>query len=256
MKNRIQQLFEIKKNNIVSIYFTAGFPKLNDTLEIIKNLNDAGVDMIEIGMPFSDPLADGPVIQQSNTVAIANGMNVPLLLEQLKHIRKITTIPLVLMGYLNPILQFGEERFIATLHEIGIDGIIIPDMPLDYYEKTVQPLTEKYHIATILLVAPTTSTERIIYIDSLSNGFIYLVSSNGITGSNKDIKAQQVYFDKIKAMNLKNPTLIGFGIHDKKTVADAFSNSQGAIIGSAFVKTIKTLGTGPETIQNFIKGLQ
>jgi tryptophan synthase alpha chain len=256
MKNRIQHLFESKKKNILSIYFTAGFPNLDDTLEIIKNLSDAGVDMIEIGMPFSDPLADGPTIQQSNTLAIANGMTIPVLLEQLKHVRKITNIPLVLMGYLNPILQFGEMKFIETLNTIGIDGVIIPDMPLDYYENHLKLAMEEKNIATILLIAPTTSNERIRKIDDIANGFIYMVSSNGITGSNKNMNLQQDYFNRVKTLKLKNPTVIGFGIHDKQSVNEAFENSNGAIIGSAFVKTIKTSGTSPGTIQHFIKALQ
>jgi len=251
--NRIDTRFQQKKNNLLSIYFTAGFPHLNDTLGIIKQLDEAGVDMIEIGFPFSDPLADGPVIQQSSGKAIANGITLKLLFEQLKDVRQHTQIPLILMGYMNPVLQFGEKEFFRKCKEIDIDGVILPDMPLVYFESKLKTMVEENNIANILLITPETGTERIHQIDNLSKGFVYMVSSNSITGGNKTMDVQTDYFNKIKDMNLKNPTLIGFGIKNKETYENACKYSNGAIIGTAFIEHLKQHGTKKESIQTFIK---
>ena len=254
--HRIDTRFQQKKNNLLSIYFTAGFPSLNDTLSIIKHLDEAGVDMIEIGFPFSDPLADGPVIQQSSGQAIENGMTLPVLFEQLKNIRQHTQLPLVLMGYMNPVLQYGEREFFTKCKEIGIDGVILPDMPLDYFEHKLKTMVEENNIANILLITPETSTERIHQIDNLSKGFVYMVSSNSITGGNKTMDLQTDYFNRIKGMNLKNPTIIGFGIKDKETYENACKYSNGAIIGTAFIQHLKQYGIAKESIQTFIKNIR
>lgn len=253
MSTRIQQLFSKKNRKILSIYFTAGYPTLNDTIEIIQNLADAGVDLIEIGFPFSDPLADGPVIQQSSQKAIKNGMTLKLLFEQLKNIRQQTNIPIILMGYLNPVLQFGVENFVEKCSEVGIDGVIIPDLPVDYYEAHLKNLFRKNGLSNILLITPETNNARVQMIDALSDGFIYMVSSNSITGSENNLAHQSDYFNRINQLNLTNPTLIGFGIHDKQTFESACENSSGAIIGSAFVKHLTTYGTSKESIFAFIK---
>jgi tryptophan synthase alpha chain len=255
MSTRIQQLFSKKKGKILSIYFTAGYPTLNDTTEIIQFLEETGVDLIEIGFPFSDPLADGPVIQQSSQKAIENGMTLKLLFDQLKNIRQQTNIPIILMGYLNPVLQFGIEKFIEKCAEVGIDGVIIPDLPVDYYEAFFKNLFRKNKLANILLITPETNDTRVQMIDTLSDGFIYMVSSNSITGSENNLAHQADYFNRINQLNLTNPTLIGFGIHDKQTFETACKNSSGAIIGSAFVKYLSNNGTSKESIYDFVKML-
>ncbi len=254
--NRIDTCFQQKKNNLLSIYFTAGFPDLEDTLSIIKHLAEAGVDMIEIGFPFSDPLADGPVIQQSSAQAIKNGMTLNKLFEQLKDVRQQTQIPLILMGYMNPVLQYGEKKFFVKCKEIGIDGVILPDLPLDYFERELQTIAEENNVANILLITPETRTERIHHIDNLSKGFVYMVSSNSITGGNKTMNAQTDYFNRIKNMNLKNPTIIGFGIKNNETYENACKYSNGAIIGTAFIQHNVQQGTSKESIQTFIKNIR
>lgn len=254
--NRIKTLFKTKQNDILSIYFTAGFPNINDTVNIIKKLDEAGVDLIEVGFPFSDPLADGPVIQQSSVKSIENGMTLNLLFEQLKDIRQFTQIPLVLMGYMNPVLQYGEEAFFKKCHEVGVDGVILPDMPLDYFKNKLMPFNKEYNIASIFLITPETSEKRIRYIDNLSKGFVYMVSSNSITGSNKSMDLQTNYFQRIKYMNLKNPILIGFGIRDQKTYKNACKYSNGAIIGTAFIQHISKYGIDKNSIQSFIKKIK
>ena len=257
MSNRIQQLFLRKKQDILSIYFTAGYPKLHDTLSIIKELDKAGVDMIEIGFPFSDPLADGPVIQQSSMQAINNGMNLKLLFTQLKDIRTITQMPIILMGYLNPVLQYGEEAFIEKCNEMGIDGIIIPDMPLSYYQEVWKEKCMANNLSNILLITPETKESRVRDIDQQSDAFIYMVSSNSITGSNKTITNQtDDYFKRINVMQLIHPTIIGFGIHDNNSFANACTYSSGAIIGSAFIKHITTAGISTTSIQQFINNIR
>lgn len=256
MKNRINQLFETKKENILSVYFTAGHPNLNDTVEIIQQLEKNGVDLIEIGMPFSDPTADGPTIQRSSETALKNGMSLKLLFEQLKDIRKTVKIPLILMGYINPVYQFGVENFCEKCAETGIDGLILPDLPLDEFEAFYQPVFEKYNLHNILLITPQTGETRIRQIDAASSGFIYMVSSSSTTGSGKKVEDfQREYFERIQSMNLKNPRLIGFGISDKATFENACKYASGAIIGSAFVKAVNENSDLESTIKNFVQAL-
>lgn len=251
--NRIQkQLQEDKK--ILSIYFTAGFPSLNDTVTIIENLEKSGVDMIEIGLPFSDPLADGPTIQESSTQALHNGMTTELLFEQLKNIRQTVQIPLLIMGYFNPILQYGVAKFCAKCKEIGIDGLIIPDLPVAIYDAEYKAIFEQYDLYNIFLITPQTSDEHIRYIDKVSQGFIYMVSSASVTGSQNSFgNTHQNYFKRVAEMNLKNPQIIGFGISNSETFSQAIQEAKGAIIGSAFVNHIKN--NGIESINSFVKSI-
>lgn len=235
--NKIDILFKEKKN-ILSIYFTAGFPKLEDTNMILAELEKAGVDMIEIGIPFSDPLADGPIIQHSSEVSLKNGMNLKLLFEQLQTAN--CRLPTLLMGYLNPVLQFGVENFCKRASEAGISGVILPDLPMDEYLNDYKSIFEKYNLKNIFLITPQTSEKRIGYIDEHSDGFIYMVSSSSTTGTNIAMDAgKEKYFSRIKNMNLKNPLMIGFGIQDKKNFAKACEYANGAIIGSAFIKQLQ-----------------
>lgn len=251
--NRINQLFQQKKNNILSIYFTAGHPTLDSTVEVIKTLEKSGVDMIEIGMPFSDPLADGPVIQGSSTKALKNGMSIKLLFEQLKQIRKEVNIPLLLMGYINPVYQFGIENFCKKCKEVGIDGVILPDLPLSEYQEQYQPYFEANNLRFIFLITPQTSPDRVRMIDSISNGFIYMVSSSSTTGAKGNIAEKQVeYFTRIKAMNLTNPLVIGFGISNRETFERACHYANGAIIGSAFVKMLDETKNTEHGIKDFV----
>lgn len=255
--NRINKLFAEKPNNILSVYFTAGYPQLNDTVEIIRQLVDHGVDMIEIGIPFSDPMADGPVIQNSSQVALANGMSQNLLFEQLKDIRKVTNIPLILMGYVNPVLQFGFDKFCKKAQEIGIDGLIIPDLPMTEYLQEFKATTEKYHLENILLITPETPDERIRLIDSHSNGFIYMVSSAATTGTqNSFAGSKEAYFERIKNMQLKNPTLIGFGISNKGTFESACKHASGAIVGSAFINSLTEEASIKKAVEMLIEKIK
>lgn len=251
--NRIKQFFEKKQKNILSIYFTAGYPKLNDTANIIRELEANGIDLIEVGIPFSDPMADGPTIQESGTIALNNGMTLKILFEQLKDIRKDVTIPLIMMGYLNPIMQYGFENFCRDCKEIGIDGAIIPDLPFDDYLNDFKPVADKYDIKVVMLITPETSDERIRLIDEHTDSFIYMVSSAATTGAQKSFDDnKQAYFRKINAMNLRNPRLIGFGISNKATLEAAQANSSGAIIGSKFI----TLLRDSKNIKEAVKGLK
>jgi tryptophan synthase alpha chain len=252
--NRInQKLQETKK--ILSIYFSAGYPNLNDTVQIIQDLEKSGVDMIEIGLPFSDPLADGPTIQASSTQALHNGMTTQVLFDQLKDIRKTVAIPLVIMGYFNPMLQYGIENFCQKCAEIGIDGLIIPDLPVDVYADEYKATFEKYGLKNIFLITPQTSDERIRFIDSVSDGFIYMVSSASVTGSQTGFgSVQEDYFKRIAAMNLKNPQVIGFGINNAETFNQATQFAKGAIIGSAFITHLTENGTGK--IEEFVKAIR
>ncbi len=246
-----------KKNNILNIYITAGFPKLNDTVEIVNELAKNNVDIIEIGMPFSDPLADGPTIQNSSKKAIENGITITKIFEQIKEIRKSTDIPILLMGYYNQLLQYGTEKFFNKAKEVGVNGFIIPDLPLDIYQKKLQTLVNNLGLNMIFLITPQTTNERIMAIDNTTSGFIYVVSSYSITGGSNEISKKQInYFERIKKMNLKNPTLIGFGIHNKKTFDTACKYTNGAIIGSAFIKEIGKSGDYQKTISNFIKNIR
>jgi len=252
--NRIEKLFTRKKKNILSIYFTAGYPGINDTLPIIRDLDNAGVDLIEIGMPFSDPVADGPVIQRSSEKALQNGMSLNLLFKQLEKVRSVTDIPLILMGYINPFFRFGIEDFIKKCSETGIDGTIIPDLPVEEYLGSYAALYEKNNIFNIFLISPQTPVERIKYLDTISKGFLYMVSTSSTTGMKKGFdNSQTAYFDKIRDFNLKTPGLIGFGISDKSTFEQACAYSEGAIIGSAFINALDEKGDLAENIKRFIR---
>ncbi|MEP1032051.1 tryptophan synthase subunit alpha [Ekhidna sp.] len=253
--NRIDQVFK-EKNDILNVYFTAGFPQLDDTLRIARSLEDAGVNMLEIGMPFSDPVADGLTIQESSQVALKNGMTLETLFDQLANLRKEVTIPVLLMGYLNPVIQFGIERFCERCAEVGVDGVIIPDLPLHEYLNSYAAKFKSCGLHNIFLISPNTSDERIRMIDETSGGFIYVVSSSSITGAKPGIQDGQIeYYTRIQAMELNTPQLIGFGISDSETFRAACTYSQGAIIGSAFIKQLKE-DAGERAIQEFIKKIK
>ena len=252
--NRIDKKLK-EEGKLLSIYFTAGFPNLNDTADIIIKLQESGVDMIEIGLPFSDPLADGPTIQDSSMSAINNGMNTDILFNQLKDIRDKVSIPLIIMGYFNPILQYGVEKFCKKCNEIGIDGLIIPDLPIDYYLENYKSIFEQNKLYNMFLIAPQTSDERIRKIDSISKGFIYMVSSSSITGSKNSFSSEQInYFERIEKMNLNTPRIIGFGVGNKETFNATVDYSKGAIIGSAFIKNLNE--NGIDSIDSFIKSIR
>ncbi|MFT4761613.1 MAG: tryptophan synthase alpha chain [Paraglaciecola sp.] len=250
---RLNNLFQTTPNQLLNIYFTAGYPSLNDTETIILQLEKAGADLIEIGVPFSDPLADGPTIQDSGTAALKNGMNLPLLFEQIENVRKQTQIPLIIMGYFNQVMQYGEDAFIQKCVEVGVDGVILPDLPLFEYEKFYQEKFEKAGLAISFLITPQTSPDRIQKVDELTTGFVYVVADSSITGSSKGLsEAQLAYFQRVKNAKLKNPTMIGFGISNNETFSSACQFANGAIIGSAF---IRALGKGEElekTISEFV----
>ena len=237
--NRITQLFDTKKHGILSVYFTAGYPRLNDTPAILGTLEDKGVDMVEIGIPFSDPMADGPVIQQASTLALRNGMTLRLLFGQLEGIRRRVHIPLILMGYLNPIMQFGFENFCRQCAGKGIDGVIIPDLPFADYMEECKPIAQQYGLKVIMLITPETSEERIRLIDAHTSGFIYMVSSAATTGAQQSFdQGKQAYFRRINNMQLRNPRLVGFGISNKATYDAAAAHSSGAIVGSHFIRLL------------------
>ncbi len=252
--NRINKKLQEDKK-ILSIYFTAGYPNIEDTVPIIKSLQNAGVDMLEIGLPFSDPLADGPTIQASSTKALKNGMTTEKLFDQLKDIRQEVHIPLILMGYFNPIMQYGVEAFCQKCQEIGIDGLIIPDLPVDVYHEQYQSIFEKYGLINVFLITPQTFEERIRFIDSVSSGFIYMVSSASTTGAKNTFgNEQEDYFNRIDNMNLKASQIVGFGISNAETFKQATQKAKGAIIGSAFIKYISS--NPIESIDQFIKKIR
>ena len=252
--NRIDQKFQ-EDHKLLSIYFSAGHPRLEDTVPILKNLQAAGVDMIEIGLPFSDPLADGPTIQKSSTKALRNGMTTDHLFSQLEHIRKEIHIPLVLMGYLNPMMQYGIEKFCKKCEAIGIDGLIIPDLPVDVYHDEFKTLFDQYGLYNMFLITPQTPEERIRYIDKVSNGFIYMVSSASVTGAKNTFgNTQMTYFERIANMKLNTPTVVGFGISNRETYETATAHSKGAIIGSAFIQFLEEKGVAQ--IETFIRSLR
>ena len=252
--NRIDLAFQ-GKQKLLSIYFSAGHPNLEDTITIIKALQSSGVDMIEIGLPFSDPLADGPTIQKSSTKALRNGMRTEKLFQQLENIRNEIDIPLILMGYFNPIMQFGVESFCQKSKSIGIDGLIIPDLPVEIYHENYKSLFDKYGLYNIFLITPQTPKDRIRYIDKVSNGFIYLVSSASVTGAKSKFgEAQVKYFNRIGKMKLKTPQLVGFGISNSTTYQAATKYSRGAIIGSAFINFLEKEGV--HKIANFISSIR
>ncbi|MBP5376783.1 MAG: tryptophan synthase subunit alpha [Bacteroidaceae bacterium] len=255
--NRINSLFKTKPSGILSIYFCAGHPTLNSTCDIIRSLQQHGIDMIEVGIPFSDPMADGPVIQDAATQALRNGMSLRTLFSQLEGIRKDVTIPLILMGYLNPILHFGFEDFCKECVRVGIDGMIIPDLPFNDYLKDYKPIADRYDLRIIMLITPETSDERIRLIDSHTDGFIYMVSSAATTGAQREFDAaKQAYFSRINAMNLHNPRMIGFGISNRQTLEAAQQNAAGAIIGSKFVSLLQQNPSPVDAIEQLFEALK
>lgn len=256
--NRINQLFQDSPKNLLSIYFCAGCPTLEGTADVIRTLERNGVHSIEIGIPFSDPMADGIVIQEAATRALRNGMSLRILFEQLRDIRSDVRIPLILMGYLNPIMKFGFETFCQKCVECGIDGVIIPDLPFKDYEETYKPIADRYDIRVIMLITPETSEARVREIDEHTDGFIYMVSSAATTGAQKDFDNQkQAYFKKIQDMHLRNPRMVGFGISNKQTFDAACANSSGAIIGSRFVTLLNEAeGDAEKAITQLKEGLK
>ena len=259
--SRIKQLFKVKSHNILNVYCTAGYPRLDSTLQVLKALRENGADMIELGMPYSDPLADGPVIQASGGVAIANGMTIKILFEQLKDLRHpasssgIGDIPVILMGYMNPVLQYGFEKFCADAAGCGVDGLILPDLPEYEYETQYGKIINKYGLDFIFLVTPETSEQRIRKLDELSMGFLYAVSSSSTTGKDKNMNDVKIYLQRLKKMQLKNPVLVGFGIKDKDTFQLACAHSNGAIIGTAYIKTLENADDINERTRSFLKNI-
>lgn len=259
VNNRLENLFAKKNKNILNVYCTAGYPQLNSTLEVIEALQQSGADIIELGIPYSDPIADGPVIQQSNMQALENGMTIHLLFEQLKNLRATVQTPLILMGYMNPVLQFGIEKFCEAAAEVGVNGIILPDLPMYEFETQYQQYFKKHDLKFIFLVTPETGEERIKQIDKLSSGFVYAVSSSSTTGSSQNtanVKDQEAYFKKLQQMNLTNPVLVGFGIKDKDSFDAACKYTNGAIIGSAYIKALHNTANITDTTKDFINGIK
>ena len=255
--NRINHLFSSKEKDLLSIYFCAGHPTLEGTAEVIKTLEDNGVKMVEIGIPISDPMADGVVIQNAATQALRNGMSLKVLFEQLKDIRKTVTIPLVLMGYLNPIMQFGFEHFCKQCTECGVDGMIIPDLPFKDYQEHYRIIAERYNLRIIMLITPETSEERVREIDEHTDGFIYMVSSASTTGAQQDFDVQKRnYFKRIEEMKLRNPRMVGFGISNKATFKAACEHASGAIIGSRFVTLLEEEKDPQQAITSLLNGLK
>ncbi|MEN6589489.1 MAG: tryptophan synthase subunit alpha [Proteiniphilum sp.] len=254
--NRIDQLFQEKEKNILSVYFTAGYPQLNDTVKVMQALEKQGVDMLEIGVPFSDPMADGPVIQASGAQALRNGMSVKTLFSQLADVRQSVSIPLVIMGYLNPIIQFGFENYCQAAVKCGIDGLIIPVLPFAEYVESYKPIADRYGLHVIMLITPETSEERIRLIDEHTSGFIYMVSSASVTGAKKTFSdANLAYFRSVNAMQLKNPRLIGFGISNRETFDAACHEASGAIIGSKFISLLSSEPTIEEAAKKLIEAI-
>jgi tryptophan synthase alpha chain len=250
--NRIEALFAKTRNNILNIYCTAGYPHLDSTIPVMMALQENGADIIELGMPYSDPVADGPVIQHSSQVALHNGMSIEKLFQQLQGFRQEVYAPVILMGYMNPVLQYGFERFCQQAAKVAIDGLILPDLPIYEYEHEYGPFIRKYGLSFIFLVTPETSEERIRKIDELTTGFIYAVSSSSTTGKSADLAAQRAYFQRLKDMNLRNPVLIGFGIKDKQTFEAACSFANGAIIGSAYIKALENVQDIEKATKQFL----
>ncbi len=255
--NRINQLFAEKQSHVMSIYFCAGHPTLEGTADTIKALERNGINMIEIGIPFSDPMADGPVIQDAATKALRNGMTLSKLFSQLQDIRQSVSIPLVLMGYLNPIYHYGFEAFFKKCQQVDIDGVIIPDLPFKDYVETIRPIADRYGIRVVMLITPETSDERIRFIDENTDGFIYMVSSAAITGAQKEFNEQkQAYFNHVNGMGLSHPRMIGFGISNKQTLESAQANASGVIIGSKFVQLLEQYGDPDTAIKQLYEALK
>jgi tryptophan synthase alpha chain len=251
--SRIKNLFQKRSNSVLNVYCTAGYPQLNSTIEVMKALQQNGADIIELGMPYSDPLADGPVIQQSSSVALANGMTIKKLFEQLKDFRKEISVPVILMGYMNPVLQYGFQKFCADAATVGIDGLILPDLPEHEFETEYGAIIKKHGLDFVFLVTPETSEERIKKLDSLSTGFLYAVSSSSTTGSDKNMTDVKTYLQKLKGLKLKNPVLVGFGIKDKSTFKTACENANGAIIGTAYIKALSEPGNIADITRKFLE---
>ncbi|MEI7421653.1 MAG: tryptophan synthase subunit alpha [Prolixibacteraceae bacterium] len=255
--NRLTRLFQTKKHPILSVYFTAGYPNLNDNLPILTALQKNGIDLAEIGIPFSDPMADGPVIQRSAGEALHNGMSLRLLFEQLKEIRKTISMPLILMGYLNPIMQYGFDRFCQSCSEVGIDGVIIPDLPFADYLANYKSIAESHDLKMIMLITPETSEERIRLIDQHTEGFIYLVSSASTTGAQQTFdESKQAYFSRVAGMNLRNPLLVGFGISNRATLEAATAHTNGAIVGSKFIQLLGESNSADEAVRGLLAALK
>jgi tryptophan synthase alpha chain len=253
--SRIKELFLKKKNKVLNVYCTAGYPQLNSTLEVMKALQENGADIIELGMPYSDPLADGPVIQASSSVALANGMTLVTFFEQLKDFRKTIHVPVVLMGYMNPVLQYGFEKFCEDAASAGIDGLILPDLPQYEFETEYGAIIKKYGLDFIFLVTPETSEQRVKELDGLSSGFLYAVSSSSTTGNEKDFGIVEEYLQRLQGMQLNNPVLVGFGIKDKETFETACNHANGAIIGSAFIKSLKDVKNVQDATKHFLNSV-
>lgn len=256
--SRIKKLFEKKNKNILSVYFTAGFPSLNSTMTIMKSLQDAGADMIELGIPYSDPLADGPVIQSSGTMALANGMTIAHLFRQLKNFRNEIGLPVLFMGYMNPIMQYGFENFCRDAAEVGVDGLILPDLPMFEFKKEFGFIVSKYNLDFVFLVTPETDEIRVRKLDQLSSGFIYAVSSSSTTGKVAALDEQEKYFERLQSLKLQNPVLIGFGIRDRSSFLKACTYANGAIIGTAYIKVLEHAGDReiPARTMEFINSLK
>ena len=255
--SRIQKVVAEKKNNILNVFFTAGYPNRDNTTDIALYLQEAGADIIEIGIPFSDPLADGPVIQESNKIALDKGMTVKILLQQVKELRKKVSLPILLMGYINPIMQYGMEEFCRDAAAAGVDGMILPDLPMDEYQAEYKPIFEKYGLSNTFLISPTTSEKRIRQIDEATNGFIYAVSASSTTGAKKGFDPEQEsYFKRLQSLNLKNPFLIGFGISDEQTFSKASEYGAGVIVGSAFITMLKDSKNLENDIHDFVRRLR
>ena len=252
---RIAEMFAKKKQNVLNVYFTAGYPAINSTVDVMKALQESGADMIELGMPYSDPLADGPVIQQSSMIALNNGMTIRLLFEQLKDFRTSIHVPVILMGYMNPVLQYGFEKFCADASSVGIDGLILPDLPEFEFENWYAPILKKYDLDFVFLVTPDTSEQRVRRLDQMSSGFLYAVSSSSTTGSSGSTTGFVNYLDRLKSYNLKNPVLVGFGIRDKNSFKEACKHSSGAIIGTAFITALGQNGSIGDTTKSFISSI-
>ncbi len=253
--SRLQQLFQQKNKKVLNIYLTAGYPRLKDCMPLIQSLESAGADLVELGMPYSDPLADGPVIQQSSSVAIANGMSIAELFGQLEDLRPAHKIPVVLMGYMNPVLQYGFEKFCADAARVGVDGLILPDLPPYEFESEYGVIVRKYNLDFIFLVTPETSEERVRQLDQLSSGFLYAVSSSSTTGSDKNMNEVSDYLMHLQNMQLKNPVLVGFGIKDKQSFQESTKHAAGAIIGSAFVKALENSTDPSKTAGEFVQSI-